>query len=72
MPRRKKAPVVATNPTVIAKFHDIDDFTIVYEVGQDVSHLPAKRIATLAEKGLISTGLVAEQEEPDNENDFNA
>jgi len=39
---------------VVNPFNDINDFSIVYSVGDDVSHLDAERLAKLIELGLVS------------------
>ena len=39
---------------VVTPFHDINDFSISYEKGQDVSHLDDDRLALLKQKGLVS------------------
>jgi hypothetical protein len=38
---------------VVTRFRDISNFDLVYSPGQNVDHLPAKRLAELIEKGLV-------------------
>ncbi|MBO9660063.1 MAG: hypothetical protein J7527_14680 [Chitinophagaceae bacterium] len=45
---------------VLVDFRDKKDFSILYEVGQDVSHLSEERLEDLRSKGLVGTE-VAEQ-----------
>lgn len=39
---------------VKSEFRDKDDFNLIYEVGQDVSHLDAERLESLVALGLIT------------------
>jgi hypothetical protein len=39
---------------VIAPFRDKDNFSVAYEIGQDVSDLSEDRLLELIEKGLVS------------------
>lgn len=50
--------------TVVKEFRDIDDFSKVYAVGDDVTDFDEKRKANALTLGLISVAVVAT--EPEN------
>ncbi|AUD00940.1 hypothetical protein [Spirosoma pollinicola] len=50
--------------TVIAEFRCINNFDVVYEVGDDVSDFNADRLAKLEAGGLIEIEKPAEQTPP--------
>lgn len=48
-----EAKASTTSYTVISQFNDKQNFSIVYQVGTDVSHFDEARIKDLLAKGLI-------------------
>jgi hypothetical protein len=56
MAKKKTEDQPGTGYLVIQRFMDKGDSSIIYEVGDDVSHLEEDRLSELVSKGLIESG----------------
>lgn len=52
---KKKEGEITPSHVVAIEFRDINDYSKVYKVGEDISHFDADRLIDLIEKGIAKT-----------------